>query len=176
MTEIKLGFYSDPPEESMYTYKLNNSQDIMKDQHGVAILNCKRDTNALEGQHSHINNTFGKRIVGWEFADSILAERRHRCNIDACKKNILAYPRIHHYDTWKIDTYQIRIEKKYNSLVYPSWVNASDISLHTDETFGFVPLAFDHLQGHLEKTQPSKLSGELQFLSKCWKCPIPPQP
>ena len=134
LTEIKRGFYSDPPDESMYTYKLNDSQDIMKDQHGVAILNCKRDTNALEGQHSHINNTFGKRIVGWEFADSILAERRHRCNIDACKNRVLAYPRIHHYDTWKIDTYQIRIDKKYNTLVYPSWVNAR---------FGFVPLASD---------------------------------
>ena len=97
LTEIKRGFYSDPPDESMYTYKLNDSQDIMKDKYGVPILNCKRDTNALEAQHSHINKTFVKQIVEWEFADAILAERRHWCNIDACKKRIIAYLLVHTY-------------------------------------------------------------------------------
>lgn len=163
----------------MYTsYELTDSQEIKQDKYGVPLLNCNRDTNALEGQHSHINNTFGKSRVGWEFADAILAERRHRGNIDACKRRVLGYPRLRHYDTWKIDAYQNRMEMKWNILVFQSWINTSDISLKTEESFGFTPLATDDLQNEMNDVlqKPSKMTQEIEFLVRSWKCTIPAQP
>ena len=87
LKEILEGHYSDPPKEPMHTHDLDKDHEITRDKYGIALLKCYRDTNALEGEHSHVNNTFGKRKVGWEFGDNLVAERRHRCNVNACKKN-----------------------------------------------------------------------------------------
>ena len=70
----------------MYAYDLDKDHKITRDKHGIVLLKCYRDINALEGKHSHINNTFGKLKVGWEFGDNFISERRHRCNVNACKK------------------------------------------------------------------------------------------
>jgi hypothetical protein len=62
----------------MYKYELTSTGEIRRDGFGIAFLRCDRDTNALEGEHSNISNTFGSHSMGLEFADDILAERRHR--------------------------------------------------------------------------------------------------
>jgi hypothetical protein len=56
--------------------------------------------------------------MGIEFADDILAERRHRCTINASKKNRLDFQNIGHYDTWLIDALQNVVERNHNTLLY----------------------------------------------------------
>ena len=92
LNETLEGCYSDPSEESMHACDLDKDHEIRRDKHGISLLKCYRDTNGLEGEHSHINNTFGKLKVGWEFGDNLIAERRHRYNINACNK-IFALPK-----------------------------------------------------------------------------------
>ena len=153
---------------------------IKRDLDGIPLLHCDRDTNALEGTHSHIKNTFGKQNVGWEFADRILAERRHQGNISTCKTNVLDYPCLEHYDTWLIDAYQLRMDQKYNVLVYPTWVNASSISLETEERFDFVTLATPELQAKINEAvklkQTTILPPGLSYLSRQVRCVVAPQP
>ena len=84
--EIIEGCYSDPPEESMHAYALDKDYKITRDKHGISLLKCYRDANALEGERSHANNTFEKCKIGWEFGDNLIAERSNRCNVNACKK------------------------------------------------------------------------------------------
>ena len=55
LKEILEGCYSNPPEESMCAYDLDKDYKITRDKHGIELLKCYRDTNALEGEHSHVN-------------------------------------------------------------------------------------------------------------------------
>ena len=180
LKEIICGFYTDPPDEVLYRYQLCSNGNIKYDRHGIPLLSCDRDTNALEGEHSHINNTFGRRSVGIQFADDLLAERRHRSVIEASKKNRLDYPNIEHYDTWYIDAHQERVLEKHNVLVNESWVNASALFTSTPERFGVVSLASPELTKKINETvklpKEYKLSPTLAFLSSRCECIIAPQP
>lgn len=176
LKEILEGHYSDPPKEPMYTCDLDKDHKIMRDKCGIALLKCYIDTNALEGEHSHVNNTFGKRKVGWEFGDNLIAERRHRCNVNAYKKNSSHYPNIEHFDTWLIDLHQTLVEQNHNTLLHPTWVNSSSKSLETIETFGFVSLASKDLQEKInEKVHIESnvvLTKDLKFLSERTGCTV----
>ena len=180
LKEILCGFYSDPPGEVMYKYELSSNGTIKRDHFGTPLLKCLRDTNALEGEHSHINNTVGKRPIGLEFVDHLLTERRHRSTINASKANRLGFPRIDHYDTWMIDACQERVEEKHNILMHPTWINASALCCKTKERFGFVSLASPELQRNINEKvvlpEDYVMRPSLKFLSDCTGSLIAPQP
>jgi hypothetical protein len=117
--------------------------------------------------------------MGLEFADDILAERRHRCTINASKKNRLDFPNIGHYDTWMIDALQNVVERNHNTLLYETWTNASDYA-QTAECFGFVTLASPELQEQINSIvqlpEDYKMPPSLKFLSERIGCKIAPQP
>ena len=126
LKEILCRYYSDPPGESLFRYKLRKNGSIRRDNFGITLLRCIRDTNALEGEHKNIKDTFGSRSMGVEFADLLLRERRHRCNIGASQRNLMGYPNIEMYDTWLVvDLLQLRVDEKHKILIYPTWVCAS---------------------------------------------------
>ena len=81
-------------------------------------------------------------------------------------KNSLHYPNIEHYDTWLIDLHQTLVEQNHNTLMYPTWINLSSISLETIETFGFVSLASKELQ---EKTNEKPHLGSDVVLTRAVK-------
>ena len=68
LKEILCGYYSDPPGESSYRYKLRRNGSIRRDTFDIALLCCMRDTNALEGEHKNIKDTFESRSMGNEVA------------------------------------------------------------------------------------------------------------
>jgi hypothetical protein len=179
LKEMLRGFYSDPPGEIMYKYELLSTGEIKRDGFGIAFLRCDRDTNALEGEHSNISDTFGSHSMGLEFADNILAERRHRCNIKASKKNRLDFPNIGHFDTWMIDALQKKVEENHQTLLYETWTCASDYA-QTSERFGFVTLASPELKeqinGTVQLPPEYKMPPSLKFLSEQIGCIIAPQP
>jgi hypothetical protein len=53
----------DPRGEVMYKYELTSTGEIRQDGFGITFLWCDRDTNALEGEHSNISNTFGSHSI-----------------------------------------------------------------------------------------------------------------
>ena len=72
------------------------------------------------------------------------------------------------------------MNQKYNVLVYPTWVNASSISLETEERFGFVTLATPELQAKINEVvklkQTTILPPGLSYLSRQVRCVVAPQP
>ena len=140
LKEILQGYYSDPPGIELYSLKKKPGTRIViyDTKLNLPLLDCKRDTNGLESKHGRMNYTAGKRSMGLEYGDHVLAERRFRATIDASKKNRLDFPHIHHYSPWLMDILQMRVESKHDVLLYPSWVNISVLSLQTKERFGLV--------------------------------------
>ena len=179
LKEILKGYYSDPPDECLYKYQLTSKGDIKRDGLGIPLLHCSRDTNDLEGEHSNISDTFGSHCVGMEHADDLIAERRHRCTINASKRNRLHYPHIKHYDTWIIDALQNVVERNHNMLLYNHWISASEFA-KTEETFGFVTLSTTELRNEInEKVKlpdDYKMPRSLKFLSDQTGFVIAPQP
>ena len=127
-----------------------------------------------------MNNTAGKRNLGLEYADHLFAERRHRSTIQASKKNRLGFPQIEHFDSWLIDILQDRMKEKHNILLYPSWINASALTLRTKEKFGFVCLASSELQqiinDRVQLPDNFRMTSSLKYLSEQTGYKIAPQP
>ncbi|GFH55445.1 hypothetical protein CTEN210_11921 [Chaetoceros tenuissimus] len=178
LKRILQGLYSDPPDLEIYKYQTKPNGEIVYDPvlH-MPILKCDRDTNLLENSHKNLTNTFGHYNMGWEFADCLLAERRHRHNHRAAITNRSGYPNIGHYDTWLIDARQNRMIAKYNQLLYPQWVLASDFE-STDESFGFVTLASEELQIAINSLEIHNIefTPDVKYIAECCKLKVPPLP
>lgn len=181
LKEIIQGHYSDPPGIPMYKFKLTPAGDIKRDQFGIALLKCDRDTNALEGSHAHINHTLGTQMMGPEMVDAVLAEDRLRSNIKASRANRLNFPKFGHYNTWMIDIHQKVVERNHNELLYPGWVCASDYA-PTNEKFGFVCLAPKELEDQinneidLDEIAKKKMTPTTRYLSDAVGCKVHPRP
>lgn len=182
LNEILKGYYSDPPGIDLYKLKMKKGTRIIDydERLGIPKLSCLRDTNSLESEHGRMNQTAGKRQMGLEYGDHLLAERRFRSTIEASKKNRLDFPQINHYNPWLMDILQNRVEEKHSILIYPSWINTSMLSLRTDEKFGFVSLASpelsDHINDNVNLPDSYKMPSSLEFLSKRTGFIIAPQP
>ena len=158
LKEIPEGYYSDSPGFSLYSYKTDAYGKIKRDKYNIAILCCLRNTNDVEGEHSHINNSIGKRPRGWEFGDDLYAERRHRSTLDASYRHRLGFPKLFHYDVWLVDIYQTRVAEKHNIILYPNWINSSTLTFETRESFGFVSLASEDLRSKINEEVYERVS------------------
>ncbi len=137
LKEILKGWYSDPPDWNFYYYKLDKSGGREKDKNGIPLIRSRRGTSLVENVHRQYNTQF-RHVCGIELGDCLLAERRHRHNIDVAKRVFSDYPCFGHYDTWDIDLLQSLIEKNSGRLLYSGWRNVSDY-IKTEESSVTVP-------------------------------------
>lgn len=144
LKEILLGYYSDPPGVAMYTKKLRPDGSIEQNKYGMDKIECCRGTNRVEAFHKNLNVSFGSWPVGVAMASVLLSERRHRHNHRTSERRRDDFPKIGHYDTWKVDALQSLVLMNHDIILYPNWVNATDFKA-TPESFNNVPLHSEEL-------------------------------
>lgn len=160
LREILCGFYSDPPGFNMYTMRLRSDGMVMKNKYGMNIIECSRGTNRTEAYHKSLVTTFGTWHTGVEMSDYLLAERRHRHNHKVSEKRRFGFPKIGHFDTWKIDQLQNLYLENHGVQLYPNWTNASDYKC-TDESFDTV--ALHHADLHAAMEERYKVVGDVKL-------------
>ena len=149
LKEILKGYWSDPPGFSFYTTRLGVDGQPKTNKYGLQLLDCNRGTNDVENDHKQYVTTFGTWHTGIQMSDCLLAERRHRHNQRMSERYRSGFPRLGHYDSWKIDLLQILVQKNHGRLLYPYWVNASDFR-DTPESFNTVALHSSDLDDALK--------------------------
>ena len=180
LQDILAGYASDPPGFEFYTYRLNKCGEQQLDADGLHLITCNRGTNDTENFHKQVITAFGTWTTGVEMADRLLAERRHRYNHNVSERRRLGFPKIGHYDTWRIDSLQTLVEHNHSVLLYPEWSNASDYK-YTTETFGTVSLHSAELAEAIEKIElptnankePATVTPDMKYLCKCMKTKLP---
>ncbi|KAG7356808.1 hypothetical protein IV203_001494 [Nitzschia inconspicua] len=138
--------------------------------HGIPLLRCCQGTNLVECVLRQYNTTF-RHKAGIEMGDAQISERRHRHNLDMAQQVYRDFPKVGHYDTWKIDVLQKLVGQNTGKLLYPGWTCVSDC-LETDESFVTVLLhtsdLHDKLLNRVQQLQEAddynpKLSRDVKF-------------
>ncbi|KAG7356949.1 hypothetical protein IV203_001637 [Nitzschia inconspicua] len=88
--------------------------------HGIPLLRCCQGTNLVECVDRQYNTTF-RHKAGIEMGDAQISERRHRHNLDMAQQVYRDFPKVGHYDTWKIDVLQKLVGQNTGKLLYPGW-------------------------------------------------------
>jgi hypothetical protein len=177
LREILKGYWSDPPGFSFYTARLGVDGQPKTNQYGLQLLDCNRGTNDVENDHKQYVTTFGTWHTGIQMSDCLLAERRHRHNQRMSERYRSGFPRLGHYDSWKVDLLQILVQKNHGRLLYPYWVNASDFR-DTPESFNTVALHSSDLDDALKAIRVDeeirrKFSPDLKHLCLSMGIPVP---
>ncbi|KAG7354037.1 hypothetical protein IV203_003393 [Nitzschia inconspicua] len=148
--------------------------------HGIPLLRCCQGTNLVECVDRQYNTTF-RHKAGIEMGDAQISERRHRHNLDMAQQVYRDFPKVGHYDTWKIDVLQKLVGQNTGKLLYPGWTCVSDY-LETDESFVTVLLhtsdLHDKLLNRVQQLQEAddynpKLSRDVKFSCNSWGVPLP---
>jgi hypothetical protein len=177
LNEILLGYYSDPPGFSFYTSRLDKRGEPMVDKYGIALINCNRGTNDVEAIHKQLVALYGSWCTGVEMSDALLSERRHRYNQKINERKRLGFPKLMHFDTWKVDMLQLLVEKNHGILLYPDWSNASDYK-ETAESFDTVALHSQELHEavasiKLDENVAKKFTSEMKYLCRAMGVQVP---
>jgi hypothetical protein len=143
---IKKGLLSDPPGVSLYTMV-----GVAKES-GLNIYKCARGTNFVEGGiHQKIARLFASFNAGPELADCIMAEYRHRHNVDVQRTRKGVYPNFLHYDVWILNELKSITTRLFVGLVpFHDWLGTDEFQ-STGETFGITtsPRFSSNLRGYL---------------------------
>jgi hypothetical protein len=92
--DVKKGWISDPAGIPLYTIACH-------DKHGLPIYHCIRGTNSVEGSvHNPIHRNFGALNASVELADCLVADFRHRHNVDVGMIHKSGTKHLGHYDPW----------------------------------------------------------------------------
>ena len=92
--DVKRGWISDPPGIPLYTL-------LGYDQNGLAVYHCLRGTNSVEGGvHNPIWRNFASLNASVELADALIADFRHRHNLDVGVFHKTGAKYCGHYDPW----------------------------------------------------------------------------
>jgi hypothetical protein len=105
---------------------------------------------------------------------SIANERTNGC--PSCLYRV-GFPKIGHYDSWKIDLLQLLVEQNHGKRLYPYWVNASDWK-DTAESFDVVAIHSEELHERMQLIQVDdevrkKFSPELKFICEAMGVEVP---
>lgn len=142
LEKAKKGHISDPPGIPLYVLRRHDSN-------GLPIYRCIRGTNSVEGSvHMVIRRVFGTLNGSVELSDSLLADWRHRHNIEIGSSNLYGTPYIGHFDTWIIHsilTLRASIDWETPPPPLPGESTALALSFTpTTETFGISAIPSDH--------------------------------
>ncbi|GBO90611.1 hypothetical protein FisN_19Lh006 [Fistulifera solaris] len=107
LSDIRKGYFSDPPGVSFYRYRVDGRGQIIRDRKGFALLTCTRGTNDVENEHRNLLGPIGNSPVGLEMMDCLLTDIRLRRNMISARKYRLNFPDIRHFDPWLVDELQI---------------------------------------------------------------------
>ena len=92
--DVKRGWISDPPGIPLYTLQGH-------DKHGLTLYHCIRGTNSVEGGvHNPIRRNFASLNASVELADALIADFRHRHNLDVGTFHKTGSKYQGHYDAW----------------------------------------------------------------------------
>jgi hypothetical protein len=92
--DVRKGWISDPAGIPLYTIRYHDS-------HGLPIYHCIRGTNSVEGAvHNPIRRNFASLNASVELADCLIADFRHRHNIDVGTIHKTGSKYLGHYDPW----------------------------------------------------------------------------
>ena len=92
--DVKKGWISDTPGIPVYTF-------LGHDQNGLALYHCIRGTNSVEGGvHNPIRRNFASLNASVELADCLIADFRHRHNLDVGIYHKTGARYQGHYDPW----------------------------------------------------------------------------
>ena len=178
LREIIAGYYSDPPGIQFYSYEINDDGSVRRDKWGIELLHCSRGTNLVENIHRSYNRTFRYKC-GFELGDCLLAERRHRHNINIARRRRDGYPKVGHYDTWLIDRLKLLSAKVLKKTIFKCWT-PSIMYRDTPETFVTVAIHSkeigERLTRHWEADVDQdkvKLTRDQQFNCKQTDVPLP---
>jgi hypothetical protein len=143
----------------------------------LCLLDCSRGTSDTECAHKQIITAYGSWVAGVELSDTLLREWRHRYNHRIAERRRLGFPKIGHYDTWRIDKLQLLVEHNHGIDIYPGWSNTNNFA-PTPETFGTVPLHSAELgaaMACIEVTREMKanLSSDQRYLCEAMGTPLP---
>ena len=134
--DVKKGWISDPSAIPLYT--VNGC-----DKNGLTLFHCIRGTNSVEGGvHNSIRKNFGSLNASPELADALLADFRHRHNVDCGALHKWGRKYEGHYDPWiehDISTLQADIQWKTKPVIARWRINQDTDPLNfvrTDEQFG----------------------------------------
>ena len=176
LQEILGGFYSDPPGFELYTKRLREDGTVMTNLYDMELLDCWRGTNRTEAYHKNLVTTFGSWHTGIEMSDYLLAERRHRHNHKVSEKRRLGFPKLGHFDTWKIDQLQNLTLDNHGIQIFPNWSNASDYKT-TNESFDTIALHSTGLHDALETQYTSlpkiRLTRDQKYMCKAMGTNLP---
>ena len=115
--DVKKGWLSDPGSISVYT-----QEGIDKD--GLLLYHCIRGTNSVEGAiHNPIRRNFASLNASPELADALIADFRHRHNMDTGSFHKGGIKYAGHYDPWldhEISKLQADIAWTVSPIVSPS--------------------------------------------------------
>jgi hypothetical protein len=178
LNEILLGYYSDPPDHSFYSFDLDSEGRPKQDKYGLQIIRSSRGTSDVENVHRQYSTTFDN-IAGVELATALLDERAHRHNIHVQISRVANYPKFGHYDTWLVDKAQNLVRQNHHVNLFTGWSNASDYR-DTNESFVTVALhsktLHEALVSRATKIPTSVLNGytgDKLFLCKSNGVPVP---
>jgi hypothetical protein len=111
---------SDPPGFEFYAQRLDAMGKPKTDKSGIQLIDCNRGTNDVENEHKqYVTTSFGTWYTGVETSCTLLAERQHQYNQRMTANYRVAFPKIGHYDTGKIDLLQLLVEKNHGKRLYP---------------------------------------------------------
>jgi len=92
--DVQKGWVSDPVGIPLYTVST-------QDKNGLNIYHCIRGTNSVEGAvHNPIRRSFASLNASVELADCLIADFRHRHNLDVGTLHKTGYEYKGHYDQW----------------------------------------------------------------------------
>ena len=137
--DVKMGWISDPQGIPLYTL-------LGHDQHGLALYHCIRGTNSVEGGvHNPIRRNFASLNASVELADCLIADFRHRHNVDVGTFHKTGARYHGHYDPW-LDHEISQLRGDISWFHQPSVGNAIQDTdplqfAQTDEQFGIASIA-----------------------------------
>jgi hypothetical protein len=179
LTEILLGYYSDPPGMCMYTKRMRRNGTVHKNKYGIEMIECIRGTNRTEAYHKNLIVTFRHWHTGIEMSDCLLSERRHRHNHRCSERRRFGFPTLGHFDTWLVDQLQILVLANRGRVLYPNWSNSSDYR-DTDESFDTVAIHSLELDEALKyewenriNKQAVKLTSDQSYMCRRMGVPLP---
>jgi hypothetical protein len=177
LKEILKGYASDPPGVALYLKRLDRNGEPMTNKFDLEQYYCLRGTGLTEVHHKQMVQSIGTWSTGIEMSDAVRQEHRHRYNHRMAERRRASFPKIGHFDTWRIDALQLLVEYNHNVQIYPTWSNTADFN-DTSESFGTVPLQCNDLTDAVDnliitEAVLSKLSREQKYLANQQKVTLP---
>ena len=128
--DVRKGWLSDPSSIPVYTHEGT-------DKNGLPLYHCIRGTNSVEGAiHNPIRRNFASLNASPELADALIADFRHRHNVDSGSFHKLGIRYSGHYDPWiDHEIYQLRGDILWSKMP----VTRMDRALQDTDPLNFAP-------------------------------------